>query len=89
MRRKLNNKKIEDEDKAIRLIMKDSNGIALITGDVVLLDITVDDIFTGGTEFEFRYSSAWGLWGITDGGAFLSLDEIERNNANLTITTQD
>ena len=77
------------EDNSIRMVMKDSNGIAMITGDNVLLDITINDTFQGGCTYEFRYSTAWALWGITDGGAFASLDELDRNGATLTIVTQD
>ena len=77
------------EDKSIRLTMKDSKGISLKTGDAVTINKDINHIFCSNVEYEFRYATSWSKWGITDGGAFISLDSIEDKGAQLTIVSRN
>jgi hypothetical protein len=54
-----------------------------VCGDTVRLSDTLNHYFVKGVDYEYVYADAWGEYGVSDGGAFVSNYELTRNGIYL------
>ena len=63
---------------------KDDFGVEMKVGDTVKIGSDINERFTIG-EYDYCYADAWGRYGLTDGGAFISIREIKELGVSLNV----